>query len=80
MDNDFAIILEFFLFASNIKKEVCGVLNSFLSFLRKYEERKVHNMLLLMLDPWVKNLPLVSSFVGCEQNIFIVEEYVQKTL
>jgi hypothetical protein len=24
-----------------------------------------------MLDPWVKNLPLVSSFVGCEQNIFI---------
>jgi hypothetical protein len=39
MDNDFAIILELFLFAFNIKKEVFGVLNS-ISFLRKYEERK----------------------------------------
>jgi hypothetical protein len=34
-----------------MKVEVCGVLDSFLSFLRKYEEKKTHNMLSLMLDP-----------------------------
>jgi hypothetical protein len=50
MDDDFAITLELFWFASNIKKEVCGILDSFLSFLKKYEERKFHNMLSLMLD------------------------------
>jgi hypothetical protein len=37
-------------------------------------------MFLLMFDPWVKNLLLVSSFVGCKQNISIVEEYDQKFL
>jgi hypothetical protein len=50
MDNDFTTILDLFLFTSNIKKEVCGVLDSFLSFLKNYEERKAHNMLSLMLD------------------------------
>jgi hypothetical protein len=40
MDDDFAIILELSLFDSNIKKEVCGVFDSFLSFIKKYEERK----------------------------------------
>jgi hypothetical protein len=38
MNDDFAIILELSLFISNIKKEVC-VLDSFLSFLRKYEKK-----------------------------------------
>jgi hypothetical protein len=37
--------------ASNIRKEVCGVLNNFLSFLKKFCEWKTHNMLVLMLDP-----------------------------
>jgi hypothetical protein len=32
MDNDFIIILELSLFSSNIKKEVCGILDSFLHF------------------------------------------------
>jgi hypothetical protein len=53
MDDDSTIILELRLFGSNIKQ------TSFLSFLRKYEERKAHNMLLLMLDPWFKSLRLV---------------------
>ncbi len=66
MVDDFAITLELLLFAYK-KKEVCGILDSFLSFLRKYEERKVHNMLSLMLDSRFKNLCLVSSFVGCKQ-------------
>jgi hypothetical protein len=80
IDDDSIITLELSLFISNIKKEVCGVLDSFLSFLKKYEERKTHNMLSLMLDSQFKNLHLVSSFVGCEQGISIVQEYDRKSL
>jgi hypothetical protein len=65
-----------FLFVSNI----CGVLDSIFSFPKNYEQRKAHNMLYLMLDPWFKSLCLVSSFVGCEQGIYIVEEYDRKSL
>jgi hypothetical protein len=79
MDDDFAIILELSLFISNIKKEVCSVFDSFLSFLRKYE-KKAHNMFLLMLDPRLKSLCLVFSYVGREQGISIVEEYDWKSL
>jgi hypothetical protein len=75
MDDDSAITLELSLFTFNIRKEVCGVLDSFLSFLRNFEERKAHSMFSLMLDPQFKSLYLVSSFVGCEQSIFIIEEY-----
>jgi hypothetical protein len=63
------------LFVFNIKKEVCGVLDSFLSFFYKYEEIKTHNMFSLMLDPQLKNICLVSSFVGREQSIYIIKEY-----
>jgi hypothetical protein len=66
MDDDSTIILKLSLFTSKIKKEVCGVFDSFLSFLKNYEERKAHNMLSLMLDPQFKSLRLVSSFVGHE--------------
>jgi hypothetical protein len=80
MDDDSVIILELSLFAFNIKKEFCGILDSFLSFLKNYEGSKVHNMCYLMLDPWFKSLHLVSSFVGREQGISIVKEYDQKSL
>jgi hypothetical protein len=40
MDDDFAIILELSLFISYIKKKICGVFDSFLSFQRKYEKKK----------------------------------------
>jgi hypothetical protein len=68
------------LFTSNIKKKICDVLDFFLSFLKKYEEKKDHNMFSLMLNPQFKSLCLVSSFVGCEKGIFIVEKYDQKSL
>jgi hypothetical protein len=61
--------------ASNIKKEIIQVLDSFLSFFRKYEKRKAHNMLSLMLDPRFKILCLVSLLIGHEQGKTIVEEY-----
>jgi hypothetical protein len=48
MDDDSTIIFELSLFTSNIKKEICGLLDSFLSFVKNYEERKAHNMFSLM--------------------------------
>jgi hypothetical protein len=62
--NDSRITFELFLFTSNIKRKVCGVLDFLFSFLKKFEKRKVHNMLSLMLDLKFKSLHLVSSFVG----------------
>jgi hypothetical protein len=53
IDDDSKIIFELFLFATKIKKEVCGVLESILSK-KNYEKNKSHNMLCLMLDPILK--------------------------
>ncbi len=68
MDDDFGIAFELCLLTSNIKK-LCSVFDSFLSFLRRYEKLKTHNMFSLMLDSQFKNLCFVSSFVDCEQGI-----------
>ncbi len=46
--DDSKITFEFFLFTSNIRREVCGVLDYFLSFQRKYGEIKVHNMFFML--------------------------------
>jgi hypothetical protein len=40
MEEDFGVILELICLASNIRKEVCGVLDIFLSFLKKFDEKK----------------------------------------
>jgi hypothetical protein len=45
------ITFELSLFASNIRREVCNVLDFFLFFKRNFEKKKTHNMLSLMLDP-----------------------------
>ncbi len=50
MEEDFSVALELICLASNIRKEVCGVLDNFLSFLKKFDEWKAHNMLVLMLN------------------------------
>jgi hypothetical protein len=42
-------------------------LDSFLSFLKIYEEKKVHNMFFLMLDPRLKTLCLIFSLIDREQ-------------
>jgi hypothetical protein len=44
------------------------------------KKEKTHNMFLLMLVPWFKSLCLVSSFVGCEQGISIIEKHDKKSL
>jgi hypothetical protein len=51
IEEDSDVALEFICLASNIRKEVCGVFDSFISFLKKFDERKTHNVLVLMLDP-----------------------------
>jgi hypothetical protein len=60
-----------------IRREVCGILDGFLSFFKKYEGNKTHNMLSLMLDPRFKSLRLVSSLIGRKQVVSIVKEYDQ---
>ncbi len=42
------------------------MIDYFLSFLIRYDERKVHNMLALMLDPILNFLKLISYFIGHE--------------
>jgi hypothetical protein len=79
INDDFGIVFKLSLIASNIKREVYGVLDSFLSFKKKIENRKAHNMF-LMLDPGFKSLCLVSSFVGQKEGVNIVDEYDRKTL
>jgi len=63
------------LFASNIRREVCGVLDGFLAFENKYEKNKTHNMLSCILDFRFKSLKLVSFVIGQEHGVSIVEEY-----
>jgi hypothetical protein len=38
MEEDFGVALELICLTSNIRKEVCGVLDNFLSFLKKFDE------------------------------------------
>jgi hypothetical protein len=80
LEDNSIIFNELSLLAFNIQREVINVLDSFLSFLKKYENKKVHNMISLMLDPRFKSLHIVSSFVGREQGVLFVEEYDRKSL
>jgi len=53
MDDDLIIIDELFLLEYNIRKEVINVLDFFLSFLRKYDNKKFYNMVPLMLKAFI---------------------------
>jgi hypothetical protein len=72
MDDDLGIFFQLKSLASNIKLEVFGVLDSFLSFMRTYDEKKTHNMLAFMFDPRFKSFCLVYSYVGKGQEVSIV--------
>jgi hypothetical protein len=66
MGEDSSVAPTFICLACNIRKEICRVLDSFLSFLKKFDERKAHNMLVLMLDPRFKSLRLMFFFIDCD--------------
>jgi len=55
MEHNVVVVVELNLLASNIKREVHNVLDFFLFFLKKFDERKAHNMFALMLDLKYKN-------------------------
>jgi len=74
MEEDSSVTFELICLTSNIRKEVCEVLDNFLSSLKKFDERKTHNMLALLLDSKFKNLCLVSFFIGHDQRVTIVEQ------
>jgi hypothetical protein len=50
------------------------------SFLKKFGERKTHNMFALMLNLEHKNLKIVSTFVGKELGVGVVKDYDKKAL
>ncbi len=54
------------MFGLQIRKEVYDILDNFLSFLKKFNEKKTHNMLTLMLDPRFNSLCLMFSFIDCD--------------
>jgi len=58
--------------------EVCGVLDYFLSFQRKYEERKTHNMFFMLhLKAFILYFLLLAEK---KVEIYIVNEYDRRTL
>ncbi len=67
MNDDSGISFELASLASNIRLDVFGVLDSFLSSMKTYDEKKAHNMLALMLDPRFKNFDF--CFFICWQGI-----------
>jgi hypothetical protein len=80
VEDDSIIFYELFLLAFNIRKEVINVLDYFFSFLNKHENRKVHNMIFLMLNLRLKSLRIIFSFVGKEQGVALATEYDRKSL
>jgi hypothetical protein len=72
-DDDYGLNIELGTFANNIiKKEIIKVIDFFLSFLTRYNEKRTHNLLALMLDPKFKNLRLIFYFIGHEHRVAIV--------
>lgn len=58
VDDDLGLDIELGILAKNMKKEVIGVIEFFLYFLTRYNEKKTHNMSALMLDSNFKILKL----------------------
>jgi hypothetical protein len=54
MEKDSSVALELICLASNIIKKVCGVPNTFISVLKKFDGKRTHNMLALMLTQGFK--------------------------
>jgi len=67
-DDDYGITFEFYLLISNIIKEICGVLDSFLSFLIKFGKKKPPQHVFFMLGLRFKNLCLI-SFLLAERKV-----------
>jgi hypothetical protein len=71
MDEHVVTAFELDLLTSNIKIEVCNVLDAFFSFLKTWA---------LMLNLRYKNIVIIFISIGKELKIYIVEDYHKKTL
>ncbi len=49
---------------ANMQKQVAFILRPFLDFVDCFKLSKVHNMVVLMLDPRFKDLSLIGDYVG----------------
>jgi hypothetical protein len=52
--------------------QVVQILMPFLVFTMVYNETKAHNMLVIMLDPYFKNMKVIWDFLGDAPTIEIV--------
>jgi hypothetical protein len=59
----------------NMKLQILEVLQPFLSFMHGFDKKRGHNMLVLILDPSLKNMWLVVNYRGCEHASTLVKEY-----
>jgi hypothetical protein len=80
MDDDSKVTLKLSLLVFNNKKEVCGVLESFLYFWKKYEKRKTHNVFSLLINPRFKNLCLVFSIIGYEYDFLLLRNMIENNI
>jgi len=80
MEEDAIFGVELDLLNSNMKREVCNVLNVFLYFLKKFDERKAHNMFTLILNSKYNNLRIFFTLIGKELRVVVVEDYNKKSL
>jgi hypothetical protein len=80
MDDDSKVTLKLSLLVFNNKKEVCGVLESFLYFWKIYEKRKFHNVFSILINPRFKNLCLVFSFIGYEYDFLLLRNMIENNI
>jgi hypothetical protein len=64
MEDESNLANELTLLSSNIKKQVYGVSDFFYFVPNEIWRKKTHNMISLMLDPRLKNICIIFSFVG----------------
>ncbi len=76
INDDSVVALELSTLTFSTTREVCGVFNGFLSFFKKYEEDKTHNM--LSHNSRFKNIKS-AYFIGQKRVVSIVEEYDQQS-
>ncbi len=65
---------------ANMQKQVAFVLRPFLDFVDCFKLSKVHDMVVLMLDPRFKDLSLIGNYVGHSFVIGIFATYDREFL
>jgi hypothetical protein len=60
--------------------EVTKVITHFLDFLKSFDAKEAHNMMVIMLDPHFKALSIVEGLVGCRNAIKLASKYDAKVV